>query len=76
MMMIVKSFFRGLPIAALAAAGTLAVTRGNLWEVAATSFAINIWWQANVRAVQNGTNRWAFSVGAACGSAMTVWLLR
>ena len=76
MMTIAKDFLRGLPIAALAAAGTLAVTRGNLWEVAATSFAINVWWQYNVRAVQSGTNRWAFSVGAGCGSVLTVWLLR
>lgn len=71
----VKSFFRGLPIAGLSAAGVIAVTNGSLWQVAGTSLAINLLWASNVRA--NGeTNRLMFAAGAACGSVCVVWLLR
>lgn len=75
-MAILKAFFRGLPIAALAAGGTLAVTRGNLLAVFVTSLAINFVWTRNVKAVKEGQNQWAFAAGAACGSVITVYLFR
>jgi hypothetical protein len=71
-----SAFFRGLPIAGLSAAGVIAITSGNLWMVAATSFAINLLWASNVRAMRADLARGYFAAGAACGSALTVWLLR
>ena len=70
------AFFRGLPIAALSAAGVMAVSRGHLWGVFLTSYGINLWWASNVRAVQANIPRQPFAIGAACGSVLTVWLLR
>jgi hypothetical protein len=72
----VKSFFRGLPIAGLSAAGVIAVTNGNLWLVALTSFAINRLWASNVRAMREDVGRNYFAAGAMCGSVIAVWLLR
>jgi hypothetical protein len=69
------SFLRGLPIAALQACGVVAIQRYGLVAVAASAFAINWYWFTNVRAV-DGTNRICFAAGAACGSVLTVWLLR
>lgn len=70
-----KSFFRGLPIAGLSAAGVLAIQHKNLWLVGMTSLAINAVWANNVNRIHE-TNRWCFACGAACGSVIVVWLLR
>jgi hypothetical protein len=69
------SFLRGLPIAALQACGVVAIQRYGLVAVAASAFAINYYWCHNVRSVQ-GNNPIMFAAGAACGSVLTVWLLR
>jgi hypothetical protein len=53
----------------------VAIQRYGLVAVAASAFAINWYWFTNVRAVE-GTNRICFAAGAACGSVLTVWLLR
>lgn len=74
--LLAKAFARGFPISALQALGVLMTTRGSLWGVLIAGFAINFWWQHNVKAVKDGTNPWAFAVGSACGSVLTVWLLR
>lgn len=76
------AFFRGLPIAALAAASTLAVVSGDLRLVFASSFAVNYWWVGNTVATNGGRVGWfdcqriIFSLGGACGSVLMVWLLR
>lgn len=71
-----RAFLRGLPIAALQAVGILMVSRGNLWGVFVTAFAINYWWRENVRAVQQNLPVIPFATGAACGSVLMVWLFR
>jgi hypothetical protein len=70
-----KSFLRGLPIAALQACGVVAIQRYGLVAVAASAFAINWYWFHNVRSVHEN-NPVMFAAGAACGSVLTVWLLR
>jgi hypothetical protein len=71
-----RAFLRGAPIAGLSACGVLAIQSGNLWLVALSSLGINLLWASNVRAVSQTEGRWWFALGAACGSVLTVWLLR
>lgn len=77
-----SAFFRGVPVAALAAAATMAVVTLDLRLIAVSSFAVNYWWVGNVGAAVGVRSAWLdlqrilFSTGAACGSVLTVWLLR
>lgn len=77
MTVIAKAFLRGCPISALQACGVLAIQHQQLAAVFASAFAINWWWCWNVRGVPTTTGeRYAFAIGAACGSVLTVWAVR
>lgn len=78
-----RAFLRGLPVAILAAAATMAVISKDLRLVGVSAFAVNWYWVGSVSAAASGVRvgwldgqRICFSWGASLGSMLIVWLLR